>query len=388
LIYSDAEQEIIASGELQSADELANLTEKAQSRQFVALLPAADVQLKKVILPAKWNRKLQQALPYIIEDDLACDLDDLYIATGEPFQETLDEETKHGIKIAVLNKAWFEGWLACLAEYELAPQKVIPDALLLPFIEEKASVISLDNNWLVKTADWQIAQVEPLWLSAYISAADHGTLVHFSPSEQLSEMKDLTLESDESKFDLPLAIFAKQIKNNTFNLLQGDYQVKKQKNTVRPAWRAPAIAASVALLLTLGLKGVQVYNLEKQVEVAKADVINQYKSAFPGTKVRPHLIKKQLSNRLKQIEGGVDAGFLELMNELTVVFKQVENFEPDSLRYDQKRNEIRLRAKGKDFQTFGKVKSILESQGLEVSQGSLNNDGDNVVGEVKVRRQS
>jgi general secretion pathway protein L len=47
-----------------------------------------------------------------------------------------------------------------------------------------------------------------------------------------------------------------------------------------------------------------------------------------------------------------------------------------------------LRAKGKDFQTFGKVKSILEQQGLKVSQGSLNNDGDNVVGEIKVSRQS
>ena len=89
-----------------------------------------------------------------------------------------------------------------------------------------------------------------------------------------------------------------------------------------------------------------------------------------------------------KLEGGSDAGFLELMNDLVIVFKEVDNFDPDSLRYDQKRNEIRLRAKGKDFQTFGKVKSILENQGLEVSQGSLNNDGDNVVGEVKIKRQS
>jgi len=388
LIYSDSEQEIIASGELQNASELANLTDKAINRQFVALLPAADVQLKKVILPAKWNRKLQQALPYIIEDDLACDLDDLYIATAEPFQELQGEETKHGIKVAILNKAWFETWLECLAGYQLTPQKVLPDALLLPYEMDKASAIALDNQWLVKTTDWQIAQVESDWLSTYISAIKVDALKHFSPSEQLSGINDLTLESEESQFDLPLAIFAKQLKNHSFNLLQGDYQVKKQNNILRPAWRAPAIAASIALLLTLGLKGVQVYQLDQQVTLAKQSVIEQYKSAFPGAKVRPHLIKNQLKNRLKQIEGGSDAGFLELMNELVVVFKQVDEFTPDSLRYDIKRNEIRLRAKGKDFQTFGKVKSILEKQGLKVSQGSLNNDGDNVVGEVKVSRQS
>ena len=388
LIFSDAEQEIIASGELANASELASLTDKADSRQLVALLPASDVQLKKVILPAKWNRKLQQALPYIIEDELACDLDDLFIAIDEPFQEIQNEETKHGIKVAILNKAWFEAWLECLSGYELSPQKVLPDALLLPFEADKASAISLDDNWLVKTNEWQIAQVEPIWLSAYIDTANIETLVHFSPSEQLSEISNLNLASDESKFDLPLAIFAKQLTHNPFNLLQGDYQVKKQKNVVRPAWRAPAIAASIALLLTLGLKGFQAYQLDQQANLAKQNVIDQYKSAFPGTKVRPHLIKKQLSNRLKQVEGGSDVGFLELMNDLVIVFKEVDNFDPDSLRYDQKRNEIRLRAKGKDFQTFGKVKSILENQGLEVSQGSLNNDGDNVVGEVKIKRQS
>jgi len=388
LIYSDAEQEIIASGELQNASELTNLSDKAINRQLVALLPAADVQLKKVILPAKWNRKLQQALPYIIEDDLACDLDDLYIATAEPFQEVQDDEAKHGIKVAILNKTWFESWLECLAGFQLSPQKVIPDALLLPFEDDKASAISLDNTWLVKNSDWQVAQVEFDWLNTYFSAAKIDTLVHFSPSEQLNGIANLKLESEDSKLDLPLAIFAKQLKNNPFNLLQGDYQVKKQSGAVRPAWRAPAIAASIALLFTLGLKGFQAYQLDQQVAVAKQNVIDQYKSAFPGTKVRPHLIRNQLKNRLKQVEGGVDAGFLELMNDLVIVFNQVDNFEPDSLRYDQKRNEIRLRAKGKDFQTFGKVKSILENQGLEVSQGSLNNDGDNVVGEVKIKRQS
>ncbi|SFD21239.1 type II secretion system protein GspL [Pseudoalteromonas denitrificans] len=388
LIYSNSEHEIIASGELNDANELNILTEKVAGRQLVALLPAADVQLKKVTLPAKWNRKLQQALPFIIEDDLACDLDELFIAIDEPFEEVVESEVKHGIQVAILNKKWFETWLDCLAKFELMPEKVLPDALLLPLEDEKASAICLGQDWLIKTNDWHIAQVEPDWLAPYFTAAKIETLRHFSPSEGLIEFSNIKLESDEANFDLPLAIFAKQLKNSRFNLLQGDYQVKKQTRIIRPVWRAPAIAAGIALFMTLGLKGFQVYQLDKQLVVAKQNVISQYKSAFPGTRVRPHLIKNQLRNRLKQIEGGSDAGFLNLMNDLVVVFKQVESFEPESLRYDNKRKEVRVRARGKDFQTFGKVKSILEKQGLEVSQGSLNNDGDNVVGEVKVRRQS
>ncbi|WP_462173677.1 hypothetical protein [Pseudoalteromonas xiamenensis] len=46
---------------------------------------------------------------------------------------------------------------------------------------------------------------------------------------------------------------------------------------------------------------------------------------------------------------------------------------------------MRIRARGKDFQSFGQVKALFEQQGLSVNQGSLNNDGDFVVGELRVK---
>ena len=57
LIYSPQEQEIIASGELTDANRLSELSEKAQTREVVVLLPSDQVQLKTVALPTKWNRK-------------------------------------------------------------------------------------------------------------------------------------------------------------------------------------------------------------------------------------------------------------------------------------------------------------------------------------------
>jgi len=44
LIYSPQEQEIIASGELQNANQLSELTEKALTRELVVLLPCDQVQ--------------------------------------------------------------------------------------------------------------------------------------------------------------------------------------------------------------------------------------------------------------------------------------------------------------------------------------------------------
>ena len=88
---------------------------------------------------------------------------------------------------------------------------------------------------------------------------------------------------------------------------------------------------------------------------------------------------------MNKVQGVSDAGFLDLTSKLVSVFSQVNEFTPQTLRFDKRRNELRIRARGKDFQTFGKVKAILEQQGVTVEQGSLNNDGDFIVGEIRLR---
>ena len=380
LIYSPLEQEIIASGELPNAEQLSELAEKSQSREVVVLLPCDQVQLKTVILPTKFNRKLEQALPYMLEEEIACDVDDLYIAIAEP---TMVED-KHAIKVAMTDRDWFETWLTVFAEHDIEVFKLLPDALLLPVAENGGlSVIELNNQWLCKQGAWRISAVEQSWLAEYLTALGHPDVEHYSPASQFPETVTLTAQTDA--YDLPLALFAKQLPNIKFNLRQGQYQLKKKSALWWGYWRNAAIAASIALVGSIAVKGFELHQLNSELEIAKTQVVTRYQTAFPGKTVRPHLIKNQIRGELAKLEGGSSAGFLDLTNELVAVFNQVKEFTPETLRYDQRRNELRIRARGKDFQTFGKVKSILEQRGLTVDQGSLNNDGDFVVGEIKLR---
>ena len=380
LIYSPLEEEIIASGELPNAEQLSELAEKSQSREVVVLLPCDQVQLKTVILPTKFNRKLEQALPYMLEEEIACDVDDLYIAIAEP---TMVED-KHAIKVAMTDRDWFETWLTVFAEHDIEVFKLLPDALLLPVAENGGlSVIELNNQWLCKQGAWRISAVEQSWLAEYLTALGHPDVEHYSPASQFPETVTLTAQTDA--YDLPLALFAKQLPNIKFNLRQGQYQLKKKSALWWGYWRNAAIAASIALVGSIAVKGFELHQLNSELEIAKTQVVTRYQTAFPGKTVRPHLIKNQIRGELAKLEGGSSAGFLDLTNELVAVFNQVKEFTPETLRYDQRRNELRIRARGKDFQTFGKVKSILEQRGLTVDQGSLNNDGDFVVGEIKLR---
>ena len=380
LIYSLSEQEIIASGVLPNAEQLSELVEKAQSREVVVLLPCDQVQLKTVILPTKWNRKLEQALPYMLEEEIACDVDDLFIAIAEP---TMVDD-KHAIKVAMTDRDWFETWLTVFAEHDIEVFKLLPDALLLPVAENGGlSVIELNNQWLCKQGAWRISAVEQSWLAEYLTALGHPDVEHYSPASHFPEAVNLTARTDA--YDLPLALFAKQLPNVKFNLRQGQYQLKKKSALWWGYWKGAAIAACIALVSSVLVKGIELYKLNSELDVAKEQVVERYQKAFPGKTVRPHLIKNQIKGELAKLTGGNNASFLDLTNELAGVFAQVQDFTPETLRYDQRRNELRVRARGKDFQTFGKVKAILEQRGLTVDQGSLNNDGDFVVGELKLR---
>jgi len=381
LIYSPTEQEIIASGEIANATQLGELTEKAQSREVVALLPSDQVQLKTVALPTKWSRKLEQALPYMLEEEIACDVDDLFIAIAEP---TLIDE-KHAINIAMTDREWFEQWLAEFNEHGIEVYKVLPDALLLPDVEDNTQLraIELNGQWLCKHGNWHIAAVETNWLAGYLTALGNPRVAHFSPATGFPDTVELTAQTDQ--YDLPLALFAKQLPEVKFNLRQGVYQLKKKSAIWWGYWQKAAIAAGVALVCSVGVKSLELYKLNSQLEAAKAEVVANYQRAFPDKKVRPQLIRSQIRSELALLEGGSTAGFLDLTNDLVSIFSEVKDFTPETLRYDQGRNELRIRARGKDFQSFSKVKAILEQRGLTVDQGSLNNDGDYVVGEIKLR---
>lgn len=82
IVYSTSEEEIIASGELSHADDLATLGERAGNRGVIALAPSSEILLKWVTLPPRAGRKVLSALPFMLEDELASDISDQFFAIG------------------------------------------------------------------------------------------------------------------------------------------------------------------------------------------------------------------------------------------------------------------------------------------------------------------
>ncbi|ESP91830.1 type II secretion system protein GspL [Pseudoalteromonas luteoviolacea] len=380
LIWSDSDSQIIASGELEHSGLLGELTEKASGRSVALLLPASSVQLKQVALPTKWNRKLERALPFMLEEHVASDIDEVFIALGEP--TTVEEQ--HYINIALCDLEWLQSWMSVFGDFDIEPTVIVPDALLLPTPEEGTlSAIQLQHQWLFKGAHWHIGAVELDWVNDYLMLSPESEVVHYSPADSLATTKSLCAK--EAEYDLPLAICAQGLNALPINLRQGPFAAKKKQPQWWRDWRSGLIAASVALLAFVSVKSAQLFMLQSEADMYKTQAMSVYKQAFPNKVVRPHLLRKQIQDELDALSGGEQGGFLELTNHFVSIYSQVDDFSPETFRYDRKRNELRIRAKAKGFQIFSQVKSILEQRGIEVQQGALNNDGDYVIGEIRIR---
>lgn len=84
--------------------------------------------------------------------------------------------------------------------------------------------------------------------------------------------------------------------------------------------------------------------------------------------------------------GGGDESMLVWLAQLPQALKKNGAIDVLSVKYDGARNEIRIQAKSKDFQTFETARADLAQQ-FEVEQGQLNRSGSEVFGSYVIRRK-
>lgn len=396
---SGDEAEVIGSGELKGAEELSELTSKAQQRQVRVLVPGCDVLLKSLNVPAKSSRAIRLAAPYMLEDSLAEEVEQLFFAYAE-FSKDIQE---NNCFTAIVAHKQMKQWLTWLAEADIETPMMLPDVLAMPLMEHGWSAISVgdadqeqiivrQHHWQGFTLDVDVWKVQ--W-QAFQNDINNSELeqedcphksVHIEAYSNLTHSEQLNIT--QMPEELPLALMAKNYgKNlNNFNLLQGQYKIKESRSQAGQQWLWVAGVAVFALLLSLGSKTAQLWQLQAEQESVKQDIITNYKKAFPKTKrVRVSTIKSQLNRELALLGGVSDRqGFLAMLAKVQPAFAKVSALKPESLKFDGKRQELRIQAKANDYQAFEQFSQALAASSLTVKQGSQSNQGEQVTGSFSI----
>ncbi|WP_282146051.1 type II secretion system protein GspL [Alteromonas stellipolaris] len=378
LVWSTAEEEIIASGELANADALSTLAERAGHRAVIALAPSSEILLKWVALPPRAGRKVLSALPFMLEDELATDISEQFFAIGPKVGDSQ--------AVAVVSHAKLQMWQQWLADAGLFCNHLIPDVLAVPVTENGWSVLTLGEQMLVRQDTFKGIQGEQAWLLP--------TLGHFTSQQEapvvitnyagidLSAMPNITVS--DAPLELPMHVLAKEAMSSSFNLLQGEYKVKRTRNNAWTQWRVAAVLAVLVLCTSLVDKTVTLYQLKSENAALTSEIDQAVKSGFPNIGVYRN-VKLKLQYELNKLsKSGGDASMLVMLDQLSEAFASTQ-VKPQTLRFDATRTEIRIQAQGKSFEALEQFRRQAEGAGFTVEQGAINNRDDNVIGTVSIR---
>lgn len=408
LIINTTEQEIIASGELSNAEQLSELTDKAQQRVVKVFVPGCDVLLKRLVVPTKSQRAMRSAVPYMLEDELAQDVDELFFA----YANLANSKSEHNCFVAITERAQMLQWQSWLTDANIETKSMQPDVLAMPYVEGQYSAIALhcvnstsekvvrstqivirEDEWQGYTLDndaWQF-----LLNSLIASGQKEDELAEGSTTtinaysnlpfiDDIANEKGITLVNAEE--ELPLALFAQHSQSSSFNLLQGEFKVKERRSKNISNWLWAAGFAVCALLFNVGYKSAELWQLSAQITDVETHIVTRYKKVFPSAKKVPiGIIKSQLKRKLAQVGGtNEQTGFLTMLSQVQPAFAKVPALKPESLKFDGKRQELRLQAIADDYQHFERFKSALVAENLTVQQGAQNNQGDQVTGSFSI----
>ncbi|EGM71921.1 type II secretion system protein GspL [Shewanella sp. HN-41] len=374
LVWSEQEQEIIASGELANAQGLSTLTERAGNRPIDVLVPASAMTLTSVNLPEKGQRQALKALPFMLEESIADDVDAMHFTVGPRSGDALSV-------IAVAHEQ-MQTWLNCLTEAGLKVKRIVPDCLALPLQECQWAAMNYGNELLLRTG-LGTGQSLPLpWLPVAMKQ-----LVDKEQEVSVASYTEMALEGVELKpqpLDLPMLVLARGILHAPVNLLSGVYTPKREYSKQLLQWKNAAIVLAVACLLALVNKGLTIYQVNGQIADLKAQSESIYQQVVPGNS-RIVNLRSQMESQLRSLQGqGSGAEFFAMLDGLQDAFKQVPELKPNSLRFESARNEIRMQVTAKDYAQIEKFKEIVGRR-FQMDGGTMNSGEDQVTSTLTLR---
>lgn len=380
LIWSESEKEIIASGEIENAQQLSSLTEKAESRQVICLLPSVDVAIKQVAINGSFNRQMQQALPYLIEEELASDVEKLHLSVIAKRTDL--------VHVAVCDKSRMANWLAWLEEAQISCRQFIPEAFALPLPSDDCwQAVQLGNDWLVresKEVAWSCEKSMLSMILASKASQDNPLQIeNYSAAEALDN-----IEWQQAQPVLPMQLLATGAIASKINLLTGEFKVHNESSEALLKWRLPALLAMCVFVVACVNLYLQNKQLEGQVDAQKVQTEKVYQQAFPNKgKARYSRIKRSINGMLADTGTSTNsAEFLMMLNDIAPHFKSNQQLSPSTLKYDAAKNEMRILAVGDNFQAFEKFSTQL-SEKYSLKQGALNSSKNKVNGLLTIRKQ-
>ena len=352
----------------------------------VYVVPGPDVLVTSAAVPSRQYRKIVQAVPYVIEEDLAIDVEDCFFALG-------NRNAGGDIEVAVVNLDNMRTWSEELENSSVNVAVFVAEHELVNANDENAVV--LDNGQahidFVGKCSFTLPENE---LPLAVAAIEGEAIINVWSNEAIadtthSHVKEIEASglqvklqhSTESSFErLCRGYLGREI-----NLLQGAFKKREPRSEVFTIWKPVIMLATAALLVhVLGLVGQGWYLHSKAAdfnEEAKAI----YSKTFPEDRNVRDIRRRWDSHIGKQrATGSVFLGlFSRSARQLSSSGLSLVN-----VNFNESRGDLILQVLGKRSEALVEYSQQLSGQGLDVEIGTITQDSDGFRGSLRVRDSS
>ncbi len=367
--------------------------------RILVLAPGEDILLTKVNIPTKQSSQLRQALPFMIEEQLAAEIEQTHIAVA-PDREDDD------IYVAVIDHSLLIQWLDIFYAVDLAPTRIISETLAVPAFPTGTRILLAPDKAYLRTGPYSGVCVDSANAShAIVMLAndlpeDRPCEIDVACSNQTQADSDVLdqllaqIETDphitvkrtdfrESTFEI-LATTAIREWDKQLNLLQGGYKLGSADAAASGGWWGVARVASVcliAILIGYLLTGTWYDNRFNHYRNASIEL---YRSVFPQER-RVISPKKQMASHLSQAQAsGSSVEFMQLMQAAAARIGQFtsEKLQIQQAMYNEAGGQLKLQLSSNSLDVFERYRQSLAEAGFNTEVISARDTGDSISGQL------
>nr|WP_254620174.1 type II secretion system protein GspL [Vibrio metschnikovii] len=383
LVWSSTQQQVIASGELSNGQQLEQLTPHAVQRSTIILLSTSDLLLTQVTIPAGGSRQFAAMLPYLLEEEIAQDVDELHFSVlGKQGDQAF---------VAGVERAWLQAMLEQLQALGLDVKRVVPDVLALPVHEEGLSAGQMGDQWLVRKGEYSGLSVDKDWLTWFCASDWVKNQTEYLPLTAYTPLPELPLSEQQSWQSMAcpslLVLLTEQVLTHKINLLTGPFKPKSSWNKYWLIWRKAVIAGLFLLVVLMTSYGLQVHKDTQLAQNYRDESERIFREIFPDKQRIPTVsyLRRQMTDELTALSGSAQGeDVLSWFSRLPETIGSVTDMQVQSLRFDGNRSEVRLDVTSSDFQSFEQARVKL-AEYFSVEQGQLSRNEQRVSGSFVLR---
>jgi type II secretion system protein L len=349
-------------------------------------VPGAQARLLTREISPEEKKHIGKSLPFMLEEDVAADIDDLHFAHCN-----LD---KKRLGVAVCSSEDMEAWAELLADFP-SVIRWIPEPLLLPWREGEWCMVLEGDTAVIRLARCEGFTVERDMAGIFLQQA----MQEFEVPDAIivygeQQQPDLELLPSELKNvaqwrrgNLYTAMLLREASDISLNLLQGVHAPKLPLERWWRQWRAVAVLGAVAFSLHLVSGYMDYKTLQKENLALRGAVEQSYRNAFPkGQYVDA---ESQLRKQLEAMRGtGRSSGFVSLVEQVGQAISSMPSTSISTVNYSDKADEMRMNIVAKDFSAVEQLRSRINESGLDAVMESSNAQGDEVRARLRVGKRS